>query len=365
MQRKQIQAISFLALFALMVILMSMLFLPFSSVILWSSVFYIVFSPLYAAILRRMNSKKKLYEIKRHLLAGSFALGTMAIMVGIFVFIGFQLIGQGRLFLVQAQDFVAANPHFFSRTELGMTIASLVHKVSLGTVDISTMDIKAEVLKFLATYADNIGGMTRNLLKDIGGFLLSLAFMSFTLYFFYIDGSYLAHVLVTAIPIDQKSTKKLIMKFRDVTTNLFMGFFLVAFYQAAAAFVILFLFRVDGSLLFSVLILFSSFIPIFGTALIWFPIGVTLLLTRGMAAGISFLILCAIFISFLDNFLRPFFLKDRIKIHPLLIFFSILGGLQVFGFNGILLGPVIIILFFTIVDIALEDELQPHHPAEK
>jgi len=365
MQRKQIQAISFLALFALMVILMSMLFLPFSSVILWSSVFYILFSPLYTAILRRMNSAKKLYETKRHLLAGSFALGTMAIMVGIFLFIGFQLIGQGRIFLEQAQSFVSANPNFFSKTELGMTIASLVHKISLGTVDISAMDIKAEVLKFLAVYADTIGGMTRNLLKDIGGFLLSLAFMSFTLYFFYIDGAYLANVVVNAIPIDHKSTKKLFMKFRDVTTNLFMGFFLVAFYQAVAAFVIFFLFKVEGSLLFSVLILFSSFIPIFGCALIWFPIGASLLVTRGMATGVSFMILCAVFISFLDNFLRPFFLRDRIKIHPLLIFFSILGGIQAFGFNGILLGPVIIILFFTIVDIALEEELQPQHPAEK
>jgi predicted PurR-regulated permease PerM len=68
------------------------------------------------------------------------------------------------------------------------------------------------------------------------------------------------------------------------------------------------------------------------------------------------MVLCAIFISFLDNFLRPMFLKDRIKIHPLLIFFSILGGLKAFGFNGIILGPMIVILFFTIVDIALENE---------
>jgi predicted PurR-regulated permease PerM len=50
------------------------------------------------------------------------------------------------------------------------------------------------------------------------------------------------------------------------------------------------------------------------------------------------------------------FLKDRIKIHPLLIFFSIIGGLQVFGFNGIILGPLVVILFFTIVDIALEED---------
>ena len=56
-------------------------------------------------------------------------------------------------------------------------------------------------------------------------------------------------------------------------------------------------------------------------------------------------------ISFLDNFLRPLFLKDRINVHPLVIFFSILGGINLFGMNGLILGPLIVILFFTVLDL--------------
>ncbi len=359
MQRKQIQSISFVVLFALMIVLMGRLFLPFSSVLLWSAIFYIIISPLYRKILHRMSSAKKFYETRRHLLAGLFAVGTVFIMVGIFVFLGFQLVGQGRIFLEGAKTFVSGNPLFFTNTVLGTNIASIVEKISLGTVDMSTIDIKDETIKFLSNYSDNIMGITQTIIKDISGFLLSLAFMCFSLYFFYIDGAYLANVFVNAIPIDQKKTKKLLSKFSDVTTNLFMGFFLVAFYQAIAAFLIFSIFQVQGSLLFSVLILFSSFIPIFGCALIWIPLGVSVLITQGLLTGIVFMLLCAFFISFVDNFLRPFFLKDRIKIHPLLIFFSILGGIQTFGMNGIILGPVTIILFFTIVDITREDD--PHH----
>lgn len=357
MQRKQIQSISFGALLALMLILMSMIFLPFSSVLLWSAVFYILISPLYTRILNRMNSKKKLYETKRHLLAGVFALGTVLIMIGIFFFIGFQLIGQGKIFLEETKVFIEGNPHFFRNTEQGTQIATIIKSISLGTVDVSGLDIKAEALKFLSTYSQNIVSMTQTLIKNIGGFILSLAFISFSLYFFYVDGSYLAHVFVKAMPIDQKNTKQLIRKFRDITTNLFMGLFLVAFYQATAAFIIFSIFHIQGSLLFSVLILFSSFIPIFGCAAIWLPLGVSILISQGLTHGIIFMVLCAIFISFLDNFLRPFFLRDRIKIHPLLIFFSILGGIKLFGLNGVLLGPVVVILFFTIVDIVLEEEL--------
>jgi predicted PurR-regulated permease PerM len=74
--------------------------------------------------------------------------------------------------------------------------------------------------------------------------------------------------------------------------------------------------------------------------------------------GILFLILSAITISFLDNFLRPFFLKERIKVHPLIIFFAILGGIQLFGVNGLLLGPIVIIFFFTILDILSNNETE-------
>jgi Predicted permease len=355
-QRKQIQYISFIALLALMLILMGMVFLPYLSVLLWSAVCYILVSPLHSRILRHMNPKRKLYEIKRYFLAGAFSVGTVLIMAGIFFFIGFQLIGQGKHFLEAAQRFVEANPLFFQNTEVGTTIASLVKKISLGTVDISAIDLKSEMLTFLSSSSENVVTLSRSILKNVGTFLLSLAFICFSLYFFYLDGAYLARLVIKAIPIDPKNTRRLLVKFRDVTKNLFMGFFLVAFYQATAAFVIFSLFRIDGALLFSVMILFCSFIPMIGCAMIWAPLGLSVLITTGPAAGIAFLVLSAVFISFLDNFLRPLFLHDRIKIHPLLIFFSIMGGLNVFGFNGILLGPLVIILFFTIVDIALEEE---------
>jgi predicted PurR-regulated permease PerM len=355
-QRKQIQNISFIALLAIMLMLMGMVFLPYLSVLLWSAVCYILLSPLHSRLLRHMNPGKKLFEIKRYFLAGVFSVGTVLIMAGIFFFIGFQLIGQGKHFLEAAKRFVEANPFFFQNTEAGTTIASAVKQISLGTVDISTIDLKTEMITFLSSSSETVVTLSRSILKNVGNFLLSLAFICFSLYFFYLDGAYLARLVIKAMPIDPKSSRRLLVKFRDVTKNLFMGFFLVAFYQAIAAFVIFSLFRIEGALLFSVMILFCSFIPMIGCAMIWAPLGMSVIISSGPVAGTAFLVLCAVFVSFLDNFLRPFFLKDRVKIHPLLIFFSIMGGLRVFGFNGILLGPLIIILFFTIVDIALEEE---------
>ena len=119
---------------------------------------------------------------------------------------------------------------------------------------------------------------------------------------------------------------------------------------------IMLIFGVKGALLFSVVLMFASFVPMFGAAIVWIPIGVVIFITDSAIKGILFLLICGICVSFLDNFLRPMFLKDRIHVHPLVIFFAILGGVQVFGLNGLLLGPMIVILFFTVLDMLVNND---------
>ena len=119
------------------------------------------------------------------------------------------------------------------------------------------------------------------------------------------------------------------------------------------------IFGVKGALLFSVILMFASFIPLFGAAIVWVPVGVFLCATTSVVKGVLFLIICGVCVSMLDNFLRPLFLKDRIKVHPLIIFFAILGGLNVFGMNGLVLGPMIVILFFTVLDMLVNPDNDP------
>ncbi len=159
-------------------------------------------------------------------------------------------------------------------------------------------------------------------------------------------------MLVTAIPIQVSEGQKLAAKIKDTISNLFMGYFLVSICQFVAAFIVYTLFQVEGALLLSFLTFFSSFLPFFGCALVWAPIGIEMLLTASVFKGILFLCVAGIFISSVDNFLRPMFLQNRVQIHPLLIFFSILGGIQFFKLNGIVLGPLFVILLFTLIDIA-------------
>jgi predicted PurR-regulated permease PerM len=97
------------------------------------------------------------------------------------------------------------------------------------------------------------------------------------------------------------------------------------------------------------------FIPVLGATVVYIPLTILKIASGNIAGGVVFFIVCAVFISGIDNVLRPFFLRDRIQLHPLIIFFAILGGLVVFGFNGFILGPMLVILFLTVLDLFLTE----------
>jgi predicted PurR-regulated permease PerM len=179
--------------------------------------------------------------------------------------------------------------------------------------------------------------------------------MVFSLFFFYADGPYLSRLVLRAIPIRAEYISTLTRKFMDITRNLFFGYIIVALLQAVVAFVIFTIFKVNGSLVLAVVTFLFVFIPVLGATVVYIPIAVLKIASGNIAGGLVFFIVSAVFISGIDNILRPFFLRDRIQLHPLIIFFAILGGLAVFGFNGFILGPVLVILFLTVLDLFLTE----------
>ena len=345
------QTISFFILLAITIALVGRVFLPYASVLLWSAVFYMLFGPYYHWIIARLNPESRWFKMQKGLIASLFSVGIIVLVGGIMFFFAIKLVGQGQMFAKKIMTFIVEHPQLL-KVEKTSSLNELVLQASMGTIDLSVFDLKKEIMNFFLKYTNTIVHYVTSLARNIGQFILSLLFMCFALYFFFIDGQYLASVFVTAIPIHVTEGQKLAAKIKDIITNLFKGYFLVSICQFAAAFIIYSLFRIEGALLLSFLTFFSSFLPLLGCALVWLPIGIELVLTAGTVKGIVFLCTAGFFISSLDNFLRPMFLQNRIQIHPLLIFFSILGGIQFFNFNGIILGPMFVILFFTLIDIA-------------
>ena len=327
------------------------LFAPFFSVLLWSALLYVLFSPLYHRIVRKLDMTKRTGQILRNLLAAFFSVMSVVIIVVPLIFIAVQMGKQLSSLIKMGLAYLESNPEFPMIQVDGLS--QLIKELSFGALDISHMDVKQKVIETLSGGADQMVRITTSVVRNVGAFVLDLLFLVFSLFFFYVDGEYLLKLFVGAVPIRNDYALQLIHKFRDITRNLFLGYFLVSAFQALAAYIIFSIFRVEGALAFSILLMFCSFIPMIGAGTVWLPLGMVRILSGDLPGGLLFLALCAIFVSTLDNFLRPLFLRDRIHLHPLIIFFSILGGVAVFGFNGLVVGPMIVIFFLTVLDLFL------------
>jgi predicted PurR-regulated permease PerM len=339
----------FLLLFLALFVLVARLFYPFLTIILWSGLLYVVLVPLYDRITRRRGTKP-MRPVPSHIWAGLLSVLGVLIIVVPLAFLAVKVTRQVGELTSATMRAIERHPEFLDLSPSG-TLGGFVSRITNGDVDLSSVDLRGDLSRVLAGSAQRIIGASGTILKGVATFAITLAFMVFTLYFFFVDGRQLVHVLVGAIPIEKEHTRLFIRTLRDTSKQLVLGYLLVALYQSAAAFVIFTLFHVKGPLVLALFTAITSFIPMVGASLVWAPVGIARIVAGDLSGGIAILVASAFFVSTMDNFLRPLFLRGRLNIHPLLIFFSILGGLTLFGFNGIILGPLILILFFTAVGV--------------
>jgi predicted PurR-regulated permease PerM len=205
-----------------------------------------------------------------------------------------------------------------------------------------------------------IGGATA-LITGVTNFAISLLLVFFTMFFLFIEGKRLLQRIMQLTPLSNKYDKLIWIKFRDVSFTTVVASFAVAFAQSLVG-TIGFLIVGLPALLAAVLIFLFSFLPYVGTVVIWLPAAIYLLVIGNIWQGIFLLIWGAFGISLVDNLVRPLLIQGKAQVHPMIIFFSIVGGISLMGFWGVIFGPLIVALTFTILHIY---ELQYSNALEK
>ncbi|MDR0997806.1 MAG: AI-2E family transporter [Treponema sp.] len=346
-----IQASALGVLFILLFIIVCRLFAPFFTVLLWSTLLYVLISPLHHRLIRNLDFSSIKGAILKNFWAAVFALGTAVLIMIPLIFIASLFSRQIVELMRYIRDLFTQRPDGLS--DLFNSLSAFIADISQDQIRLSGADIERWLLESLSSGLQRLIALSSTVARNIGTFFVGVVLMVFTLFFFYTDGPYLSRLAIHAIPIRKVYMHTLVGKFMDITRNLFLGYILVALIQATLAYIIFTLFKVSGALVLAGLTFICVFIPMLGGGLVWLPLGLVRIITGDVFNGILFLIVSGFFISLLDNILRPMFLKDRIQLHPLIIFFAILGGVSVFGFNGLILGPMIVILFLTVLDMFL------------
>jgi predicted PurR-regulated permease PerM len=190
------------------------------------------------------------------------------------------------------------------------------------------------------------------ILGGIGVFLVNFFTMIFSMFFFFRDGDRLLEELRRLVPLAPEYQDRLVRKLREVIYATFFGVLATGACQGIAAGVVFFLLGISNPVLWGTTTAVVSVVPVIGTAVVWVPMSVYLILTGSVGKGVLLLVLGSGVIAVVDNVVRPLIIEGKSEgMHLLLVFFGLAGGLALFGPPGLILGPLVAALLVVFLDI--------------
>ncbi len=195
-----------------------------------------------------------------------------------------------------------------------------------------------------------------NLIGGIAGLLLEFALVLLSAYFFYVEGEAILEELAVLSPLPPQYDAQFGSKFKEVIDATFMGQVSSALAQGIATGIGLAIAGVPGAAFWGAVATILGLLPFIGAAIVWVPATIYLFISassgdRAWWGGWFLLLWGMIVVSLIDNVVRPWVMKGKAELPAIPLLFAVIGGLQAFGFVGLVIGPLVFSLLVTIIDI--------------
>lgn len=215
----------------------------------------------------------------------------------------------------------------------------------------------SSIENWVNTTSPEIAKTTINIIKDVSGGLFELIPRAIIFIFVFIsllkNQDKIIHAIYRINPLEEKITKLYLSRIGAMISAMVKGQFAIAFLQGLVDATLLYIAGVDFFFFWLILITFLSIIPLGGGILV-IPIGIVMLLTGNIWQGLLLIIGHLLIVTNIDNVLRPKFVPKTAQLDPALTLLSVFGGLAMFGFLGIIIGPVIMIIIVTTIQLYLK-----------
>ncbi|KAB5362575.1 AI-2E family transporter [Bacteroides salyersiae] len=206
----------------------------------------------------------------------------------------------------------------------------------------------SDTTSFIVSALPRIG---QAVMGGISSFVINLFVLVFVLYFMLIGGIKMEAYVNAILPFNATNTEHVIHEINMIVRSNAIGIPLLAVIQGGVAMIGYIIFGAPNALLLGFLTCFATVIPMVGTGLIWFPVAVYMALTGDWPNAIGLAAYGGIIVSQLDNLIRFILQKKMADTHPLITIFGVVIGLSLFGFMGVIFGPLLLSLFFLFVDM--------------
>jgi predicted PurR-regulated permease PerM len=318
----------FLASIILAAALVVLVFLPELNAIVLGVTFAVLFQPLYGWLVKKMPRTES---------AAAFFIVLLTILI-IFtplVLIGLQMFGEATGLYTTISSGGSFPAVHYIETRLNNI------NPSFGAV------FNTYLQQFFGWAVGNLGSLFSGVAAALFAMLLSF----FALYYFLRDGERLRGAVVGASPLSHDDTEKLVTKLHSIMSSIVRGTLLMAAFYGLAGGIGFFIFGLPSAAFWGAVTALTSFIPVVGTYFVIVPGMIVLALGHHYIAAVGLFIWIGVIGLIFENYLRPLFIGRKANIHPLLIIFSVVGGLSFFGPLGILLGPLALGVLLALLEI--------------
>ncbi|MGD8942040.1 MAG: AI-2E family transporter [Desulfobacterales bacterium] len=344
----------FLAVFSLSCAMMGWLLWPFVSVIILAIVVTAVFTPVYKLLNRRLNAT--LSSLLTCALIFVVLFLPLSFLVGILANEAWELYLTARgalqskpiMELLEKSDIFDKINHFLARFKIEITGEQLNRAIA---------EVGRVVALFLYEQARSI---TTNVLK----FIVNFFFMLLIIFYLLIDSPRLISFIVKISPLPEDQDQMLIQKFKDIATAILLGNGLGGLIQGTLGGIVFAFFGLKSPFVWGVIMALLAFLPILGIGVIFVPAAILLFLQGRVTAGVFFLVFYIILSGGIEYFFKPKLVGKRVRMHTLIVFLSIIGGLKLFGILGIIYGPLVVTAFLTLSEIYLASYQQMIEPSQ-
>jgi predicted PurR-regulated permease PerM len=196
-----------------------------------------------------------------------------------------------------------------------------------------------------------------DILVNLPNLLLQLAVFIFTFYFAVRDSGKLKGYFSKLSPFSASTEQKLMSEFRGITNSIVYGHVLIGILQGLLVGVGLFILGVPKALILTSVAVIASIIPVLGSWIVWLPISIFLIASGQTSSGLFLFLYGLLFVSTIDNILRPLFISKNSNLNVALSVIGTIGGLYFFGIIGLVLGPLILAYILIIFDFYREGKL--------
>lgn len=330
--RDRVRSLAFAALALLFAWLAWLLVAPLAAPIAWALALAVVAHPLHAWLVRRLKLK-------------SLAAGLVTVLVAVTLVVPATLAGRQV-----AREAVGAATVVQEATKDGRW-HEIVDRSPLASKAFAWLDASVDLREQLGKLSEHVPKAVQAVMSGSLRFLIGAGVALFLLFFFLRDRVPMLNALRGLLPLSTTEAGQVFTRVGDTIHAIFYGTLAVCLVQGALGALAFWWLGLPAPLLWGSAMAVMAIVPLVGTAAIWGPAAIYLFLQGSPGSALLLAAWGFLVIGLIDNLLKPAIVQNRLRVHVVPVFVSILGGLFAFGAEGVIIGPVVLAIALALIDI--------------